>query len=92
MNEASLSQATCLGGINMVDYLPWRKCDLFLLRSLAYPVVKEGNYTNTLVRDNFIYGGFASSDPNPSMPKGVNNEDAIIKSVANGSLFSSIAC
>ena len=36
---------TLLGGINMVDYAPWK-----------------GNYTNTIVRNNMIYGGFAT-DP-----------------------------
>ena len=46
-------------------------------------MTKEGNYTNTVVRDNTIYGGFASSDPDsPTETKGQNNEDAIIKSVA----------
>jgi len=40
----------------------------------------SGNYTNTVVRDNTIYGGFASGDPDsPTETKGVNKEDAIIK-------------
>jgi hypothetical protein len=51
---------------------------------LAYPATTEGNYTNTVVRDNTIYGGFASNPETPSETKGENNEDAIIKSVAGG--------
>jgi parallel beta-helix repeat protein len=39
-----------------------------------------GNYTNTVVRDNIILGGFASGEPDsPTETKGVNKEDAIIK-------------
>jgi hypothetical protein len=76
----------CLGGINMVDYDPWRMCDPFSARLLIYPVPTEGNYTNTVVRDNTIFGGFASDEPDSSTEtKGVNDEDAIVKSVAGGS-------
>lgn len=39
-----------------------------------------GNYTNTVVRDNFIYGGFATDTQDASTEsKGTNKEDAIIK-------------
>jgi len=62
-NTISVQNSTCLGGINMVDYVPW-----------------EGNYTNTVVRDNIILGGFASGQSDsPTEVKGVNKEDAIIK-------------
>lgn len=62
-NTIIVQNATCLGGINMVDYEPWM-----------------GNYTNTLVRDNIIYGGFASDTQDENKDsKGQNNEDAIIK-------------
>ena len=41
-----------------------------------------GNYTNTVVRDNVIYGGFASDNQDASnQTKGDNSEDAIIKLV-----------
>ena len=44
-----------------------------------------GNYTNTVVRDNTIYGGFASDEQDSATEtKGQNNEDAIIKSVTEG--------
>jgi hypothetical protein len=62
---------TLLGGINMVDYDPWR-----------------GNYTETVVRNNTIYGGFATGQPTPGESKGINPEDAIIKLVASKLLFS----
>lgn len=62
-NTIMVQNATCLGGINLVDYEPWL-----------------GNYTNTVVRDNMIYGGFATDVQDASTePKGVNKEDAIIK-------------
>lgn len=62
-NTIMVQNATCLGGINLVDYDPWL-----------------GNYTNTIVRDNIIYGGFATDVQDASTdPKGVNKEDAIIK-------------
>lgn len=39
-----------------------------------------GNYTGTVVRDNFIYGGFATDTQDASTEnKGTNKEDAIIK-------------
>ena len=45
-------------------------------------MVADGNYTNTVVRDNTIYGGFATDESDASTEvKGQNNEDAIIKSV-----------
>ena len=41
-----------------------------------------GNYTNTVVRDNIILGGFATDNPDsPTETKGENDDDAIIKSV-----------
>lgn len=62
-NTILVQNATCLGGINLVDYDPWM-----------------GNYTNTVVRDNTIYGGFATDVQDASTdPKGENKEDAIIK-------------
>jgi uncharacterized membrane protein YgcG len=40
----------------------------------------KGNYTGTVVRDNTIFGGFASNGPSsPSETKGENKEDAIVK-------------
>jgi hypothetical protein len=51
-----------LGGINMVDYLPW-----------------QGNYTNTIVRNNQIVGGFADEPSDGNETKGVNDDDVIIK-------------
>src|ERR1700710_1349278 len=50
-----------------------------------------GNYTNTIVRDNYIYGGFATDTQDASTDtKGTNKEDAIIKSVAESFSFSSV--
>ncbi|KAL1939961.1 hypothetical protein VTO73DRAFT_9296 [Trametes versicolor] len=39
----------------------------------------NGNYTNTVVRDNTIRGGFATETAEGTETKGVNAEDAIIK-------------
>lgn len=39
----------------------------------------NGDFTDTIVRDNTIYGGFATDDPDAGDTKGTNNEDAIIK-------------
>ncbi|KAH8096720.1 hypothetical protein BXZ70DRAFT_895862 [Cristinia sonorae] len=39
----------------------------------------QGNYTNTIVRDNTIYGGFSTDHPLPNEQKGENAEDVIIK-------------
>ena len=41
----------------------------------------NGNYTGTVVRNNSIYGGFATDTPEPGEVKGVNGEDALIKFV-----------
>lgn len=41
----------------------------------------NGNYTNTVVRDNTIRGGFATETAEGTETKGVNAEDAIIKYV-----------
>ena len=42
-----------------------------------------GNYTNTVVQNNTILGGFASNGPkSPTQPRGDNDRHAIIKSVA----------
>lgn len=57
-------QNTLLGGINMVDYEPWK-----------------GNYTNTVVRNNTIRGGFATSSELPGEKDGTNTNDVIIKYV-----------
>ncbi|WVQ65666.1 uncharacterized protein L199_003844 [Kwoniella botswanensis] len=44
-NTISVKTRTMLGGINMVDVLPW---------------LPEGNFSNTLVEGNTIHGGFAT--------------------------------
>ncbi|EMD40507.1 hypothetical protein CERSUDRAFT_111104 [Gelatoporia subvermispora B] len=53
---------TLLGGINMVDYDPWK-----------------GNFTNTIVRNNLIKGGFADGIPSGNETDGANVDDVIIK-------------
>lgn len=40
-----------------------------------------GNYTGTIVRNNLIMGGFATSDEEPGDRDGSNAEDVIIKLV-----------
>jgi len=40
----------------------------------------NGNYSGTIVRNNTIIGGFATT-PNSGGAKGDNNETAILKSV-----------
>ena len=60
--NSSLSQQTLLGGINLVDYLPW-----------------SGNYTNVMVRNNSIFGGFATDDERSTETKGEDKNEAIIK-------------
>ena len=48
-------------------------------------MVAGGNYTNTVIQDNTILGGFASDHPNsPTDTTGENDNDAIIKSVTEG--------
>ncbi|KAL5487999.1 hypothetical protein ACEPAI_6107 [Sanghuangporus weigelae] len=61
-NTVWIENQTLLGGINMVDYLPW-----------------SGNYTNVIVRNNSIFGGFATDDESASETKGEDKNDAIIK-------------
>lgn len=39
----------------------------------------SGNYTNTIVQNNLIFGGFANDGDEEDEVKGVNEEDAIIK-------------
>lgn len=39
----------------------------------------NGNYTNTIVRNNVIYGGFATDPAAAGETKGENDDDAIIK-------------
>ena len=39
----------------------------------------QGNYTNTIVRNNVIAGGFATEKPDGNDTKGTNDEDVIIK-------------
>ncbi|KAG8897636.1 hypothetical protein FRB99_008020 [Tulasnella sp. 403] len=51
-----------LGGINMVDYDPWK-----------------GDYTGTIVENNNILGGFATTAINSTTDKGKNPEDTFIK-------------
>ena len=40
-----------------------------------------GNYTSTIVQNNFIFGGFASENATAGEVYGTNDEDAIIKCV-----------
>ena len=62
-------------------------CFVLNLR-LSLSTIAVGNYTNTLVRDNIIYGGFATDNQDASSnSKGTNKEDAIIKSVSEHSYF-----
>lgn len=61
-NTIFVETHTLLGGINMVDYLPW-----------------HGNYTNTIVRNNLILGGFSTEKPEGNETRGTNDEDVIIK-------------
>lgn len=42
----------------------------------------KGNYTNTIVRNNTIRGGFATSKESAGEKDGSNANDVIIKSVA----------
>jgi len=56
-------------------------------------MVAGGNYTNTIVRDNVILGGFATNKPNATTEtKGNNDDDAIIKSVTVEPWSSSSSC
>ncbi|KAJ6536710.1 hypothetical protein DFH09DRAFT_1178561 [Mycena vulgaris] len=61
-NTISIINQTLLGGINMVDYLPWK-----------------GNYMSTVVRNNTILGGFATTADVDNDQKGTNADDAVIK-------------
>ncbi|KAI0698572.1 hypothetical protein BC835DRAFT_1333827 [Cytidiella melzeri] len=62
-NTIYVETQTLLGGINMVDYDPWK-----------------ANFTNTIVRNNRIAGGFATDQPTSSNDTyGMNNDDVIIK-------------
>ncbi|WVW84802.1 hypothetical protein I302_106837 [Kwoniella bestiolae CBS 10118] len=61
-NTISVKTRTMLGGINMVDVLPW---------------LPEGNFSNTLVEGNTIYGGFATEMGDDN--HGPNNASAIVK-------------
>ena len=45
----------------------------------------SGNYTNTIVRNNLIMGGFATSKEEAGETDGTNAEDVIIKSVGSNS-------
>ncbi|THH28421.1 hypothetical protein EUX98_g5766 [Antrodiella citrinella] len=38
-----------------------------------------GNYTNTIVRNNSIFGGFSTDTPTPGEEDGANQDDVIIK-------------
>ncbi|CAD6563949.1 MAG: hypothetical protein TREMPRED_002390 [Tremellales sp. Tagirdzhanova-0007] len=61
-NTIRVQTRTMLGGINMVDVLPW---------------LPQGNFSHTLVENNFIHGGYATEYGNATM--GTNNASAIIK-------------
>ncbi|KAJ7181632.1 hypothetical protein C8R43DRAFT_969719 [Mycena crocata] len=61
-NTIWITNQTLLGGINMVDYLPWK-----------------GNYTNTVVYNNTILGGYATNADADEDNKGTNVDDAVIK-------------
>lgn len=39
----------------------------------------DGDYTGTIVRDNIIRGGFATTPESPGQTLGDNNETAVIK-------------
>ena len=39
----------------------------------------KGNYTNTVVRNNRIVGGFSTENPEGTETKGTNDDDVIIK-------------
>lgn len=39
----------------------------------------QGDYTDTVVQDNTILGGFATDEENPGETLGTNFENAIIK-------------
>lgn len=41
----------------------------------------QGDYTDTVVQNNVIFGGFANESPEPGEKLGVNTNDAIIKCV-----------
>lgn len=41
----------------------------------------KGNYTNTIVRNNQIFGGFSTEKPEGTETKGTNDDDVIIKCV-----------
>lgn len=40
-----------------------------------------GNYTDTIVQNNNIFGGFSTDKPEPGEEDGANQHDAIIKYV-----------
>lgn len=42
----------------------------------------KGNYTNTIVRNNTIRGGFATSNATAGEEYGINDDDVIIKCVS----------
>jgi hypothetical protein len=41
----------------------------------------QGDYTDTVVQNNTIFGGFATESPQPGEQWGANANDAIIKCV-----------
>ncbi|KAJ7849839.1 hypothetical protein B0H14DRAFT_3085987 [Mycena olivaceomarginata] len=61
-NTIWITNNTLLGGINMVDYQPWK-----------------GDFTNTVVRNNTIIGGFATGSDAGSDSLGPNEDDVFIK-------------
>lgn len=61
-NTIWVENNTLLGGINMVDVVPF-----------------SGDYKGTVVTNNTIMGGFATSPDTGSATDGTNNQDVIIK-------------
>ncbi|KII94656.1 hypothetical protein PLICRDRAFT_33470 [Plicaturopsis crispa FD-325 SS-3] len=61
-NTIWVETQTMLGGINMVDYLPWL-----------------GDYSDTIVTNNSIAGGFSTESATAGESKGTNSEDIVIK-------------
>ncbi|KAJ6460741.1 hypothetical protein C8R47DRAFT_993842 [Mycena vitilis] len=61
-NTIYITNNTLLGGINMVDYLPWL-----------------GNFSDTVVYNNTILGGFATSPDVDGDEFGTNSYDAFVK-------------
>ena len=89
VSDVSFSQATCLGGINLVDYDPWSTCYLFSVWSLAY-LRRQRPTTPTLLSG--ITSSMADSHPTfktlPTRLK-VRTKRMPLSSQSQGSEFSS---